>query len=121
MSNSSYLTALKYLCSSLGLEHCTQDWAIIVADSRRIDEFICFYENHTELTQWSRRLLFELIVASVSDGLDLKALSIAQLKIYGDFVKSNADKYPAEFNYWSSLIREDDLFTIGEWLKQINK
>lgn len=115
-----YEIALDELCIPLQLERDGQHWAVEVSSPTRIDEFIRFYEEHPWISEMAKQMLFELIIASMSDALQESRGNFAFLAKYSDFVRREADAYPGVMGYWSTGdMSEKDWFDIAPWLREV--
>ncbi len=112
---STYNAALRQLCEPLGLEYYSQDWAICVADPQRLSEFVSFYHDHSELDPLARVLLFELIIASISDALDSGADAALLTAQYGELVRGESRKFPIVLEYWLGL--DSSNWQISAWMR----
>lgn len=120
MSDSEYSDAIDGLRDALHLAREYEDWAIIVSDPKRVDEFIQFYQEHPELSPLAKRMLFELIIASISDAMQESRDNLAPFAKYVDFVRREASAFPGVMGDWSTLDHSgEDWFNIAPWLRQI--
>ena len=93
--------ALDELCPDLKLEREDQDWAIIVADPDRVEDFILYYDNHPGLSSLAKSMLFDLVLASINDAM-LKGDDLNEKKdVYATFIARESTHFPLEAEYWS--------------------
>ena len=111
---SAYDMALSELCAPLGLAYFEQDWAICAADPARVSEFISFYDSQRDLSPASKNMLFDLILASISDGLESDSFADKQAQTLASFVNGNCKSHPAEVHFWTEQIGER--WKIRRWL-----
>lgn len=115
----SYADAVSDLSTRLGLLPNSQDWAIESADPDRLSEFCQFALRDTGLSDWSRRLLLELIIASLDEALRERELSGIESDLCREVVRRDANGQPEVIGYWLRLQRsEADPFPAADWLRR---
>src|SRR5438270_443298 len=92
-----------FMGPALGLARVNHNWGLIVADSRRVLEFVEFYEAHPELEPAAKRLLGDLILASLNKALEEERLSRAGLECVARFFGDVREEQRENFEYWTSL------------------
>lgn len=102
----------------LGLERWNQDWAIVEADAARIDEFVAFFEKRADLTPWAGELLFELVLASISEALEQGKLDRKGLARYEPFIRTVGPRYPDALRRWAAMPCEPCRpWKVSQWLQ----
>lgn len=96
---------LEILSESLGLVFEEQDWGIINADGRRLNEFIDLYVN-ASLPETTRYQMFELILASANDALEQGIEPDITANTLVAFIDVHECDFPEQVKYWSELSDE---------------
>lgn len=113
MSNATAL--LKELAHALRLTYEQQDWGIVNADSKRLDEFLAFFESHRELAETQRYELVGLILASANERLlDEPGDPLRSVRAF--LSRHEADTLTHR-GYWESLECEE-VFPLGARLRE---
>jgi hypothetical protein len=109
---------LKQLSKSLNLEFFPQDWGIINADPKRVEEFINYYKNNQSLYSNQKFVIQELIIASFNEAMDEGIVSEAMETKFVNFLISNKQDLEFHLKYWSSL-EDSEEFPISDFLKKL--
>jgi len=108
---------LQSLSKLLGLDYEEQDWGIINADGKRLEEFVAVYDSHT-LSREMRYQMFELVVASANDALDDELDGVRAGLVIQDFVRRNGEAFPEQVSYWAGL-KDSEEFPVADILRNI--
>jgi beta-glucosidase/6-phospho-beta-glucosidase/beta-galactosidase len=100
-------------------EFYLQDWGIVYADSKRVNEFIHYYrQNLASLSQLQIHKLQELVLASADKSLlDTGTLSDITVEQFIKFIRENRDNFQRQLDYWTQL--EEIEFPIVKILAKI--
>jgi len=78
-----------------------QDWDIEMADSQRLDEFICYYQSNS-LSENKKYALIALILASYDDFLSENNIEVdKRWKTIESLLNSDINLYTELIDYWS--------------------
>lgn len=110
------------VCKELNLQN-TPDWGIINSSSERVNEFIEFIIEHSNLSFSIQYDFVELIIASMNSALLEQKYNWQLLIKFCKYVKPILydDKYYPFFDYWISIKNESE-YPVGiilESLKEI--
>ena len=112
------------ISEELGLIYEQQDWGIINADYRRLDDFINYYFQHSSELPYIKYDLIELIVASYNDYLNGTTKNAGVEGRFAYFIKSVYDEIDLAvynpFQYWINIANEKE-FPVGRILSEIVK
>jgi len=108
---------LKILSESLKLCFEEQDWGIINADGKRLEEFIGVYASPM-LSKEMRYQMFELILASANDALVDDLDDGSTILVIQEFIRRHGKDYPEQVSYWADLKESDD-FPLADVLKNM--
>ncbi len=95
------------LSSDLSLERHSQDWGICNADTKRIDEFLSYYETNQKIHDWEPEALAELIYQSAEEALEENSQDEELKEKIRKFTKEHSQEFPMTFDYWKGLEPED--------------
>ncbi len=101
------------MTKALGLPFEEQDWGIVNANGSRLEEFIKFYDTHSDYSSFQKYELCELIMASANERLIQGSLGDEFWK----FLSENSDACRAQISYWKGLSDELE-FPLGEHLRE---
>jgi hypothetical protein len=109
---------LDKMCNDLNIQYDrsdTQDWGIINADAKRVEEFINYYVKN-KLHRTQQYSLFELIIASYNETLLQKIDTETLNKIFLEFINNYKNEtLNGVIEYWKSIYDEDN-FPVGKLL-----
>ena len=113
----SYLL-LEEMCNDLGIDYDrydAQDWGIINADAKRVEEFINYFMENT-LHRTQQFQVFELIMASYNEAMLERIDTEVLKKIFLEFVSIyNNEKLDIIVKYWKSIY-DEEIFQLGKVL-----
>ena len=98
-----------------------QDWAVEMADSKRIDEFLDFYQQ-IDLPINEKLAVVSLILASYDNFLNEKDLKVDERwEVIKSLLKSERELFSDLIDYWSlsGVIEGDLIFKITPLIRDI--
>jgi hypothetical protein len=99
----------------IGIE---QDWDIEMADSKRVNDFLKFYQQNI-LSVDEKVAVMSLIIASYEDFLNENAGIDDQWNEIRLMLKSERSIFVDLINYWSLSTEEGDLFQITPLIRNL--
>jgi hypothetical protein len=109
---------LEEMCNDLGIQYHrfeAQDWGIINADAKRVEEFINYFVENT-LHKTQQFQLFELIMASYNEAMLERIDTDALEKVFLEFVSAyNNETLDIIGEHWKSIYDEES-FPVGKLL-----
>lgn len=109
------------VCQELGLQN-TPDWGIINSNSERVDEFIEFISNHSNLSNNIEYEFIELIIASMNSALIEEKYNWQLIIKFCKYMKPILfnDKYFPFVEYWIGIKSESE-YPVGILLESLKE